>query len=112
MRVKQYGGGEGGLPRGTLGGRGGAMASVDFPREIPAARMGAGRTGPEGTPMAVEFKAGLKDVIAVNSSIATVDGEIGQLTYRGYDIRDLARQATYEEVVHLLWHRELPTRAQ
>jgi citrate synthase len=62
--------------------------------------------------MAVEFKAGLKDVIAVNSSIATVDGEIGQLTYRGYDIRDLARQATYEEVVHLLWHGELPTRAQ
>jgi len=25
--------------------------------------------------MAVEFKAGLKDVIAVNSSICTVDGE-------------------------------------
>ncbi len=62
--------------------------------------------------MAVEFKAGLKDVIAVNSSICTVDGEAGRLTYRGYDIRDLARHATYEEVVHLLWHGELPTRAQ
>ena len=62
--------------------------------------------------MAVEFKAGLKDVIAVNSSICTVDGEAGRLIYRGYDIRDLARQATYEEVVHLLWNGELPTRTQ
>ena len=62
--------------------------------------------------MAVEFKAGLKDVIAVNSSICTVDGEQGILTYRGYDIRDLATQATYEEVVYLLWYGELPTKAQ
>jgi len=62
--------------------------------------------------MAVEFKAGLKDVIAVNSSICTVDGEAGRLIYRGYDIRDLARQATYEEIVYLLWKGELPTRTQ
>ena len=62
--------------------------------------------------MAVEFKAGLKDVIAVNSSICTVDGDKGLLTYRGYDIRDLATQATYEEVVYLLWYGELPTKAQ
>ena len=62
--------------------------------------------------MAVEFKAGLKDVIAVNSSICTVDGEQGLLTYRGYDIRDLATQATYEEVVYLLWYGELPTKGQ
>lgn len=62
--------------------------------------------------MAVEFKAGLKDVIAVNSSICTVDGEAGRLSYRGYDITDLARYATYEEVVHLLWRGELPTPTQ
>ncbi|TMJ09352.1 MAG: citrate synthase, partial [Bacillati bacterium ANGP1] len=62
--------------------------------------------------MAVEFKAGLKDVIAVNSSICTVDGEAGKLYYRGYSITDLARYATYEEVVHLLWQGELPTRTQ
>lgn len=62
--------------------------------------------------MAVEFKAGLKDVIAVNSSICTVDGEVGRLFYRGYDITDLARYATYEEIVHLLWRGELPTRTQ
>lgn len=62
--------------------------------------------------MAVEFKAGLKDVVAVNSAITTVDGDKGELRYRGYDIRDLATQATYEEVVYLLWYGELPTQAQ
>ncbi len=62
--------------------------------------------------MAVEFKAGLRDVIAVDSSICTVDGEAGKLYYRGYDIRDLATQATYEEIVHLLWFGELPAKAR
>jgi len=62
--------------------------------------------------MAVEFTAGLKDVVAVNSSICTVDGDRGRLTYRGYDIRDLAMKASYEEAVHLLWHGELPTTSQ
>ena len=62
--------------------------------------------------MAVEFKAGLKDVVAVHSSICTVDGEQGRLAYRGYDIRDLATKASYEEVVSLLWHGELPAAAQ
>ncbi|HEU4798471.1 MAG TPA: citrate/2-methylcitrate synthase [bacterium] len=62
--------------------------------------------------MAVEFKAGLKDVVAVNSSITAVDGDQGLLRYRGYDIRDLAIQATYEEVVYLLWYGELPTQSQ
>src|SRR2546428_21992 len=62
--------------------------------------------------MAVEFKAGLKDVIAVNSSICTVDGEAGKLYYRGYSITALARYATYEEIVHLLWQGDLPTRTQ
>ena len=62
--------------------------------------------------MAVEFKAGLKDVIAVNSAISTVDGEAGVLTYRGYDIRDLATLSTYEEVVYLIWKGELPTQSQ
>ncbi|HEY3249116.1 MAG TPA: citrate/2-methylcitrate synthase [bacterium] len=62
--------------------------------------------------MAVEFKAGLKDVIAVHSAISTVDGETGELTYRGYEIGDLAAHATYEEVVYLLWYGELPTAQQ
>ena len=34
------------------------------------------------------------------------------LAYCGYDIHDLARHATFEEVCYLLWHRRLPTRAE
>jgi len=62
--------------------------------------------------MAVEFKAGLRDVIAVDSSICTVDGDAGKLSYRGYDIRDLATYASYEEVVHLLWFGDLPPKSR
>ncbi len=34
------------------------------------------------------------------------------LRYRGYDVSDLARHATYEEVVYLLWYGDLPSRTQ
>jgi len=34
------------------------------------------------------------------------------LAYCGYDIHDLARHSTFEEVCYLLWHRRLPTRAE
>lgn len=47
------------------------------------------------------------DQIATYSSF--VDGLKGELIYRGYDIRDLGAQSTYEEVVYLLWNGELPT---
>jgi len=62
--------------------------------------------------MAVEFKAGLRDVIAVDSSICTVDGEAGKLYYRGYEIRELATQASYEEIIHVLWFGELPSQSR
>jgi len=61
--------------------------------------------------MSVSFKAGLRDVIAAASALCTVDGEAGQLTYRGYDIGDLAAHASFEEVVYLLWFGELPGKA-
>jgi citrate synthase len=41
-----------------------------------------------------------------------VDGDRGVLAYCGYDIHDLARHSTFEEVCYLLWHRRLPTRAE
>ncbi|HVA91254.1 MAG TPA: citrate synthase [Chloroflexota bacterium] len=56
--------------------------------------------------------AGLRDVIAATSSICNVNGTEGKLIYFGYDIADLAEHATFEEVVYLLWHSELPTRSQ
>src|SRR5580704_5722380 len=57
-------------------------------------------------------KAGLEDTVACSSAICYLDGDHGVLAYCGYDIHDLARQATFEEVCYLLWHRRLPTRAE
>ena len=55
---------------------------------------------------------GLEDVVATSSAICYLDGDRGVLAYCGYDIHDLAKQATFEEVCFLLWHRRLPTRAE
>ena len=57
-------------------------------------------------------KAGLEDTVATSSAICYLDGDRGVLVYCGYDIHDLARHATFEEVCYLLWHRRLPTRAE
>jgi citrate synthase len=57
-------------------------------------------------------KGGLEDVVATTSAICYLDGDRGVLAYCGYDIHDLAQQATFEEVCYLLWHRRLPTRAE
>ena len=57
-------------------------------------------------------KAGLEGVVAAQSSISDVDGEAGKLIYAGYDIHDLAKHASFEEVIFLLWNGKLPTTAQ
>jgi len=62
--------------------------------------------------MADELKRGLEGVLVAESDLSYVDGEVGKLVYRGYDIEDLARGASYEEVLYLLWHGSLPTAAE
>jgi citrate synthase len=62
--------------------------------------------------MAAKSKAGLEDTVATSSAICYLDGDRGVLAYCGYDIHDLARHATFEEVCFLLWHRRLPSRAE
>jgi citrate synthase len=57
-------------------------------------------------------KGGLEDVVATTSAICFLDGDRGVLAYRGYDIHDLARFATFEETCYLLWHGRLPNRAE
>ena len=52
---------------------------------------------------------GLEGIIAAETRIGDVRGDIGQLIYCGYDINELAGKVSYEEVVHLLWHNRLPT---
>jgi citrate synthase len=55
---------------------------------------------------------GLEGVVVSESQVSYVDGEIGQLYYRGYDLPELAARTSYEEVIHLLWYGALPTRSQ
>src|SRR5437764_82492 len=49
---------------------------------------------------------GLEGVVATTSSISSIIDDT--LTYVGYDIDDLAVNASFEEVIYLLWHRRLP----
>lgn len=55
---------------------------------------------------------GLDGVYIDESTICFIDGAKGQLIYAGYDIRELAGKASFEEVTYLLWHGQLPDRAQ
>ncbi|MDE2353810.1 MAG: 2-methylcitrate synthase, partial [Betaproteobacteria bacterium] len=54
----------------------------------------------------------LSGVAAGNTSICTVGRSGNDLHYRGYDILDLARHATFEEVAHLLIYDHLPSSAE
>jgi citrate synthase len=57
-------------------------------------------------------KAGLEGIVAAQSTLSDVNGEEGKLIYAGYDIHDLAENATFEEVIYLLWNGRLPNRAE
>ncbi len=62
--------------------------------------------------MSDQLKKGLEGVLVAESSLSNIDGDAGQLVYRGYDIEDLAVNASFEEVLYLLWNGELPTAEQ
>lgn len=51
---------------------------------------------------------GLAGIVAGETAICTVGREGDGLHYRGYDVRELAQYATFEEVAHLLIRGELP----
>ncbi len=51
---------------------------------------------------------GLEGVVATTSSICYIDGDLGVLAYRGYDIHELADHSTFEETCYLLWFGRLP----
>ncbi|MEJ2602954.1 MAG: 2-methylcitrate synthase [Gammaproteobacteria bacterium] len=55
---------------------------------------------------------GLAGVVAGRTALCTVGKEGAGLTYRGYDIYDLADNANFEEVAYLLMHGKLPTRSE
>lgn len=56
--------------------------------------------------------AGLEGVSVGQTRLSWINGAEGELIYGGYDIDDLARNTTFEEVCYLLWNGELPNREQ
>jgi citrate synthase len=59
-----------------------------------------------------ESGKGLEGVVAAETALSDIDGKHGTLWYVGYDIHDLAEHASFEEVIYLLHHLELPTESQ
>jgi 2-methylcitrate synthase len=57
----------------------------------------------------IKKSVALSGVPAGNTAICTVGQSGNDLHYRGYDIAELAREATFEEVAHLLVHERLPS---
>jgi len=55
---------------------------------------------------------GLRNVVAGESALSSIDGARGLLAYRGIDIHALAEQSTFEEVAFLLHRGRLPGRAE
>jgi 2-methylcitrate synthase len=56
--------------------------------------------------------AGLRGQVAGQTALSTVGQSGAGLTYRGYDVKELAAEASFEEVAYLLLYGELPTRPQ
>ena len=57
-------------------------------------------------------QGGLQGIVVGDTSISTVGKEGVGLTYRGFDIHDLAAKSTFEEVAYLLIYGDLPTQDQ
>jgi citrate synthase len=58
------------------------------------------------------FDPGFTSTAACESAITYIDGDVGELLYRGYPIEQLAEKSTHLEVCYLLLYGELPTAAQ
>jgi 2-methylcitrate synthase len=59
-----------------------------------------------------QIKKGLAGVVVDTTSISKVNPETNSLLYRGYPVQELAESCSFEEVVYLLWHGELPNSDQ
>lgn len=52
------------------------------------------------------FQMGLKDIVAVHTKIASVDGDIGELRYRGVQVDELVGVNTFEQLATFIWTGE------
>jgi citrate synthase len=62
--------------------------------------------------MAEKPSRGLADVVAASTALSDIDGRAGRLSYRGYDIHQLAGAASFEEIAYLLQRGAPPSGAE
>ena len=55
---------------------------------------------------------GLRGVILTQTRLSLIDGQAGSLVIGGFPVEELAPQASFEEVLYLLWHDRLPDREE
>ena len=86
------------------------MAPVEFPIMAPThgndcvdIRTLGAKTG------LFTYDSGYLSTASCKSRVTFIDGDVGQLLYRGYPIEQLAEQCNFLEVAYLLWNGELPT---
>ena len=60
----------------------------------------------------VVLHRGLREVYIDRTTSSFIDGKVGKLYYRGYNIDDLATNCSFEEVIYLVMLGELPTETQ
>jgi citrate synthase len=51
---------------------------------------------------------GLDGVVAASTRLSLVDGEQGRLVLAGYDVEEIAPEASFEELCFLFWQERLP----
>ncbi|WP_123532926.1 citrate synthase/methylcitrate synthase [Halosimplex salinum] len=56
-----------------------------------------------------DLNRGLEGIRVAETRLSDIDGEAGELTIGGYPVGELARNATYEESVFLLYNDRLPS---
>ncbi len=59
-----------------------------------------------------QFVPGLANVVAAQTRLSSVNGLEGELIIAGYPLQEIVSQATFEELVYLLWNDALPTAAE
>lgn len=57
-----------------------------------------------------ELIKGLEGIVAAETKISSIVNS--QLCYAGYEIDDLTENASFEEVIYLLWHNKLPNKEE
>ena len=66
----------------------------------------------KSNPKSSTYVPGLEGVVAAQTRLSRVDGEAGQLIIAGFPVEEIAPQASFEEMVFLLWTGDLPTSRQ